>query len=234
MASTQSSSASRPWKTMPGVAGAGSADMAPPGEDVVGFHSCAWRPGPTGLAAEKIARSFPREKIVDALLVGRQIRARRRAAGLTLDDLGAKAGVAPSRLSLFENGRREPRLSQLVAIASALGAEVPALLADEAPGRAHRARGGARPVPARAALRGPRAARRAGHPHAAAGRARGAGRPAPGAAPPCGAGDRDAGGGAPGEHRRCGSPAVRGTTTSPRSSRRRRACSPSSATSAGR
>ncbi|HEY8319641.1 MAG TPA: helix-turn-helix domain-containing protein [Amnibacterium sp.] len=70
---------------------------------------------------------------MDALLVGRQIRARRRAAGLTLDDLGAKAGVAPSRLSLFENGRREPRLSQLAAIASALGAELPALLADEAP-----------------------------------------------------------------------------------------------------
>ena len=70
---------------------------------------------------------------MDALLVGRQIRARRKAAGLTLDDLGVKAGMAASRLSLIENGRREPRLSQLASIAAALGAEVSALLADEAP-----------------------------------------------------------------------------------------------------
>src|SRR5579875_3038586 len=81
----------------------------------------------------KILRSFHEEKKMDALLVGRQIRARRRAAGMTLDDLGARAGVAPSRLSLIENGRREPRLSQLSSIATALGAEVPALLAEEAP-----------------------------------------------------------------------------------------------------
>jgi transcriptional regulator with XRE-family HTH domain len=70
---------------------------------------------------------------VDGLLVGRHLRARRRAAGLTLDELSGRVGIAPSRLSLFENGRREPRLSQLDALAGALGATVADLLAEEAP-----------------------------------------------------------------------------------------------------
>jgi transcriptional regulator with XRE-family HTH domain len=70
---------------------------------------------------------------MDPLLVGRHLRARRRAAGLTLDDLSARCGIAPSRLSLFENGRREPRLSQLDLLATVLGASVAELLAEEAP-----------------------------------------------------------------------------------------------------
>ncbi|WP_375388852.1 helix-turn-helix domain-containing protein [uncultured Amnibacterium sp.] len=70
---------------------------------------------------------------MDPLLVGRHLRARRRASGLTLDDLSARVGIAPSRLSLFENGRREPRLSQLDALATALGVTVPDLLVAEAP-----------------------------------------------------------------------------------------------------
>ena len=70
---------------------------------------------------------------MDRLLVGRQIRARRRASGLTLDDLSARVAIAPSRLSLFENGRTEPRLSQLQSIADALDASLADLLANEAP-----------------------------------------------------------------------------------------------------
>lgn len=70
---------------------------------------------------------------MDALLVGRHLRARRKAAGLTLDDLRDRTGIAPSRLSLYENGRREPRLSQLDSLATALGTSVPELLAEEAP-----------------------------------------------------------------------------------------------------
>ena len=54
---------------------------------------------------------------MDPLLVGRHLRARRKAAGLTLDELGARVGLAPSQLSMVENGRREPRLSQLDALA---------------------------------------------------------------------------------------------------------------------
>ncbi len=70
---------------------------------------------------------------MDPLLVGRHLRARRRAAGMTLDDLSARVGIAPSRLSLFENGRREPRLSQLDALAGALGVAVTDLLVTDAP-----------------------------------------------------------------------------------------------------
>jgi predicted transcriptional regulator/DNA-binding Xre family transcriptional regulator len=70
---------------------------------------------------------------MDSLLVGRHLRARRRAAELTLDELSAKVGIAPSQLSMFENGRREPRLSQLDVLATALGASLQDLLADEAP-----------------------------------------------------------------------------------------------------
>ena len=53
-------------------------------------------------------------------------------AGLTLDELGAAAGIAPSQLSLMENGKREPRLSLLSAIADRLGVTVADLL-DTAP-----------------------------------------------------------------------------------------------------
>lgn len=70
---------------------------------------------------------------MDRLLVGRHLRARRRAAGMTLDDLSARVAIAPSQLSQFENGRREPRLSQLASLAEVLGASVTDLLAEEAP-----------------------------------------------------------------------------------------------------
>ena len=72
---------------------------------------------------------------MDRLLVGRQIRSRRRSAGLTLDALAERVEIAPSRLSLFENGRREPRISQLESIAAAVGASLGDLLAEEAPDR---------------------------------------------------------------------------------------------------
>jgi len=70
---------------------------------------------------------------VDLVTVGRRIRHFRTARGLTLDQLGAKVGAAPSRLSLIENGRREPKLSMLRALAAALDVELSELVADEAP-----------------------------------------------------------------------------------------------------
>lgn len=70
---------------------------------------------------------------MDSLLVGRHIRARRRAAKLTLDQLGELVGMAASQLSMFENGRREPRLSQLESLAGALGATTVDLLSQDAP-----------------------------------------------------------------------------------------------------
>ena len=53
----------------------------------------------------------------DLATLGQRMRHFRTAAGLTLDQLGADVGVAASQLSLMENGKREPRLSLLGAIA---------------------------------------------------------------------------------------------------------------------
>ncbi|MET0304079.1 MAG: helix-turn-helix domain-containing protein [Microbacteriaceae bacterium] len=53
-------------------------------------------------------------------------------AGLTLEQLGAEVGIAGSQLSLMENGRREPRLTLLTAVADALGIQLTDLL-EEAP-----------------------------------------------------------------------------------------------------
>lgn len=72
---------------------------------------------------------------VDAITVGRRVRHLRRAAGLTLDELGAAVGRAGSQLSLLENGRREPRLDLLSAIAARLGVPVADLLGTEPPSR---------------------------------------------------------------------------------------------------
>ncbi|WP_062301972.1 helix-turn-helix domain-containing protein [Demequina subtropica] len=68
----------------------------------------------------------------DLSTLGRRVRHFRTQAGLTLDQLGRDVDVAPSQLSLIENGRREPRISLLTAIAARLGVTVGDLL-DEAP-----------------------------------------------------------------------------------------------------
>lgn len=67
--------------------------------------------------------------------LGHRIRHHRVAQGFTLDELGARVGVAGSQLSLIENGRREPKLSLLQAIASATGTDVADLLSPEPPNR---------------------------------------------------------------------------------------------------
>ncbi|WP_203433198.1 helix-turn-helix transcriptional regulator [Jiangella asiatica] len=74
---------------------------------------------------------------LDIVTLGRRIRHTRKAAGLTLSDLAAAVDRAPSLLSQIENGRREPRLTLLQAIATALGVEVADLLKPEPP--SHRA-----------------------------------------------------------------------------------------------
>lgn len=69
----------------------------------------------------------------DALTLGRRIRALRTARRLTLEQLARAVDRAPSQLSAIENGKREPRLPMLRALASALGVTVDELLAAEAP-----------------------------------------------------------------------------------------------------
>jgi len=65
---------------------------------------------------------------VDTLTIGKRIRQLRTARGLTLDDLAAAVGRAPSQLSMVETGRREAKLTLLQAIARALGTGLDALL----------------------------------------------------------------------------------------------------------
>lgn len=67
--------------------------------------------------------------------LGHRIRHHRLAKGFTLDGLGVKVGIAGSQLSLIENGKREPKLSLLQAIADACGTEVSDLISGEPPNR---------------------------------------------------------------------------------------------------
>lgn len=69
------------------------------------------------------------------LTLGRRIRHRRTSQRMTLDDLARATGSTPSQLSLVENGRREPRLTLLQAIASALGTTTADLLQEAPPSR---------------------------------------------------------------------------------------------------
>jgi XRE family transcriptional regulator, fatty acid utilization regulator len=70
--------------------------------------------------------------MAELLVLGQRLRHFRLARGLTLDQLGRQVGIAPSQLSMVENGRREPRLSVLEQLAAALGVRLADLL-DEAP-----------------------------------------------------------------------------------------------------
>ena len=64
---------------------------------------------------------------IELSTLGHRIRHHRLEMGLTLDELGAKVGVAGSQLSLIENGKREPKLSLLQAIAQATEQELASL-----------------------------------------------------------------------------------------------------------
>ena len=71
--------------------------------------------------------------MTDLATLGQRIRHFRNEAGLTLDQLGERVGIAGSQLSLMENGRREPRLSLLQGIAGTVGIPVSELLNDAPP-----------------------------------------------------------------------------------------------------
>jgi transcriptional regulator with XRE-family HTH domain len=72
---------------------------------------------------------------LDLATFGQRLRHYRRARGLTLAALGARVGRAPSALSALENGRREPKLSLLRALADALDVPTEQLLARQPPNR---------------------------------------------------------------------------------------------------
>src|SRR5712692_4080844 len=72
---------------------------------------------------------------LDLATFGQRLRHLRRARSLTLAELGARVGRAPSVLSLLENGRREPKLSMIEALARALSVPAAELLRNEPPTR---------------------------------------------------------------------------------------------------
>ncbi len=72
---------------------------------------------------------------LDLIALGRRVRHLRKKQGMTLDDLGEAVGTAPSQLSLLENGRREPKLSQLHQLARVLGVSTEDLLGAEPPSK---------------------------------------------------------------------------------------------------
>ncbi len=72
---------------------------------------------------------------LDLVTFGQRLEHLRRTRGLTLADLGGRVGRAPSQLSLLENGRREPKLSLLSALASALDVSVEELVRKQPPSR---------------------------------------------------------------------------------------------------
>ncbi|HEY5017495.1 MAG TPA: helix-turn-helix domain-containing protein [Streptosporangiaceae bacterium] len=68
-------------------------------------------------------------------MFGQRLRHVRRARGLTLAELGQRVGRAPSVLSLLENGRREPKLSLIEALAAALAVPADELMRRQPPSR---------------------------------------------------------------------------------------------------
>ena len=68
-------------------------------------------------------------------MFGQRLRHIRRARGLTLADLGAQVGRAPSVLSLLENGKREPKLSLIESLATALSVPADELMRRQPPSR---------------------------------------------------------------------------------------------------
>ncbi|GAA4284267.1 XRE family transcriptional regulator [Brevibacterium daeguense] len=78
------------------------------------------------------ARTKAEPPVTDALSIGRKVRHYRTSAGLTLEQLGHAVGRAASQISAIENGKREPSLSMLSALATALNTSAESLL-DPAP-----------------------------------------------------------------------------------------------------
>ena len=83
----------------------------------------------------------PREEVVrkatgpDPLLIGKRSRHRRKALYLTLDAVADQVGLSPSAVSLIETGKREAKVSTVVALASVLQCKVSDLLSGAAPSR---------------------------------------------------------------------------------------------------
>lgn len=56
--------------------------------------------------------------------LGKEVRRRREALGLTLEELAERADLSPNYIGTVENGRRDPSLSTLESLAKGLGVPV--------------------------------------------------------------------------------------------------------------
>lgn len=72
---------------------------------------------------------------IDPLMFGQRVRYHRKAANMTLDDLGSLVGKPAPYLSLLENGKKEPKLGVINDLSVALGVDASDLLLAEAPTR---------------------------------------------------------------------------------------------------
>ena len=70
-----------------------------------------------------MSQASPQGRLL-ALLVGRELRGRRRAAGLSLSALEARTGVQRDILCMLEHGRRLPTLQTLDRYAAGVGADL--------------------------------------------------------------------------------------------------------------
>lgn len=66
-------------------------------------------------------------------MLGARIAALRREAGLNQAELARRLRISPSAVGMYEQGRREPPLDTLVALARELGVTVDYLLTGQAP-----------------------------------------------------------------------------------------------------
>lgn len=62
------------------------------------------------------------------VLLARNLKAVRTAAGLFQEELGARVGLHRTEVTLFERGKRDPRLGTIVKLAGGLGVEPDELL----------------------------------------------------------------------------------------------------------
>src|SRR5690625_1211788 len=101
--------------------------ISPSGGDATGGPRATGSHVPT-VAGGNTAAGATHEEHADPVVLGKRLRHFRRRASLTLAQLADATGTTASQLSHIENGRREPRLSLLQALARTLGVSAGDLL----------------------------------------------------------------------------------------------------------
>jgi transcriptional regulator with XRE-family HTH domain len=70
----------------------------------------------------------PSVRNVAPLRFGKEVRRRRKALGLTLEQLAERSGLTPNYIGTIENARRDPSLSTIAALSRGLGVPAGELL----------------------------------------------------------------------------------------------------------